>query len=74
MLTDTLGLALAMLIWKTVSCITGWAISRFGLFGINAAPPKSGLLNYLGLVLLVLGYGFMYAFNRVSKTLIVPVV
>ncbi|VDK25354.1 unnamed protein product [Anisakis simplex] len=55
MLTDTLGLALAMLIWKTVSCITGWAISRFGLFGINAAPPKSGLLNYLGLVLLVLG-------------------
>ncbi|VDK60523.1 unnamed protein product [Anisakis simplex] len=55
MLTEVLGLALALLIWNTVSCIMGWATSRFGLFGTLPEPPKSDLLNYLGLVLLVIG-------------------
>lgn len=55
-LTDVLGLALALLLWNTTSCIMGWATSRFGLFGVHPAPPKSDVLNYAGLVLLVVGW------------------
>uniref|UniRef100_F1L7T8 Transmembrane protein 144 n=1 Tax=Ascaris suum TaxID=6253 RepID=F1L7T8_ASCSU len=62
-LTDVLGLALALLLWNTTSCIMGWATSRFGLFGVHPAPPKSDVLNYAGLVLLVVG-GVMFLFVR----------
>ncbi|VDK26808.1 unnamed protein product [Anisakis simplex] len=57
-LVETIGLALTLLLCNTVSCIMGWATSRFGLFGLNPAPPKSDTLNYIGLVLLIVGYVF----------------
>ncbi|VDM41150.1 unnamed protein product [Toxocara canis] len=62
-LTDVLGLALAILVWNTISCIMGWATSRFGLFGVHPAPPKSDALNYAGLVMLIIG-GVMFLLVR----------
>ncbi|VDM65274.1 unnamed protein product [Strongylus vulgaris] len=50
-----LGMALAILVWNTVSCITGWATSRYGLFGLPAAVPASLTLNYLGIIVLIAG-------------------
>jgi len=30
-----LGIAVAMLLWNTTNCLTGWASGRFGLFGLT---------------------------------------
>ncbi|MFH4981940.1 hypothetical protein AB6A40_008649 [Gnathostoma spinigerum] len=58
-----LGLGLGILIWNTTACMMGWATSRFGLFGLSPAPPKSDLLNYLGLVFVITG-GILYTLVR----------
>ncbi|KIH51877.1 hypothetical protein ANCDUO_18028 [Ancylostoma duodenale] len=52
---NRLGMALSVLVWNTVSCLTGWAKSRYGLFGLPAAIPVSTVLNYLGIVGLIAG-------------------
>ncbi|VDM46755.1 unnamed protein product [Toxocara canis] len=54
-LFNEIGMALSVLIWNTTSCVMGWATSRFGLFGLKAAPPKSDILNYIGLFFVVTG-------------------
>ncbi|KAL6732023.1 hypothetical protein Aduo_002828 [Ancylostoma duodenale] len=46
-----------------VSCLTGWATSRYGLFGLPAAIPAGTVLNYLGIVGLIAG-GSMYLFVK----------
>ncbi|EYC25508.1 hypothetical protein Y032_0011g1242 [Ancylostoma ceylanicum] len=53
---NRLGLALSVLVWNTVSCLTGWATSRYGLFGLPPAIPASTVLNYLGIIGLIAGY------------------
>ncbi|ETN83901.1 hypothetical protein NECAME_01694 [Necator americanus] len=60
---NRLGMALSILVWNTVSCLTGWATSRYGLFGLNAAVPASLTLNYLGIIALIAG-GVMYLFVK----------
>uniref|UniRef100_A0A7I4XRG7 Transmembrane protein 144 n=2 Tax=Haemonchus contortus TaxID=6289 RepID=A0A7I4XRG7_HAECO len=60
---NRLGMALAILVWNTTSCLTGWATSRYGLFGLPAAVPASLLLNYMGIVALIAG-GLMYMFVK----------
>ncbi|EYC25510.1 hypothetical protein Y032_0011g1242 [Ancylostoma ceylanicum] len=52
---NRLGLALSVLVWNTVSCLTGWATSRYGLFGLPPAIPASTVLNYLGIIGLIAG-------------------
>ncbi|KAK6015388.1 hypothetical protein OSTOST_19186, partial [Ostertagia ostertagi] len=48
-----LGMSVGILIWNTSNCLTGWAGGRFGLFGMKANPPASELLNYGGLVCVI---------------------
>lgn len=60
---NRLGMALAMLVWNTLSCLTGWATSRYGLFGLQASVPASLFLNYLGILVLITG-GVMYMFVK----------
>ncbi|CAI5437597.1 unnamed protein product [Caenorhabditis angaria] len=60
-----LGMAISILIWNTTNCITGWAGGRFGLFGMNPSVPASPMLNYLGLICVVVG-GTL--FSRVKST------
>uniref|UniRef100_A0A1I7U492 Transmembrane protein 144 n=1 Tax=Caenorhabditis tropicalis TaxID=1561998 RepID=A0A1I7U492_9PELO len=58
LIMNRLGLAVPILIWSTVSCLTGWATSRYGLFGVPKGVPSSVILNYFGVVVLVIGSSF----------------
>ncbi|CAP31653.2 Protein CBG12716 [Caenorhabditis briggsae] len=58
LIMNRLGLAVPILIWSTVSCLTGWATSRYGLFGVPKGIPSSVILNYIGVVVLVVGSSF----------------
>jgi uncharacterized membrane protein YdcZ (DUF606 family) len=53
---NTIGLGMGILIWGAVNCIVGWATGRFGLFGVKSSMPVSPNMNYLGLVLVIVGY------------------
>ncbi|KHJ74808.1 hypothetical protein OESDEN_25576, partial [Oesophagostomum dentatum] len=53
---NRLGMALSILVWNTISCLTGWTTSRYGLFGLPEAVPASEVLNYLGILVLISGY------------------
>ncbi|CAD6190987.1 unnamed protein product [Caenorhabditis auriculariae] len=53
-----LGMALGILIWNSVACVVGWATARFGLFGVPQMLPDSHILNYMGIVVLVVGSVF----------------
>ncbi|CAB01524.3 Transmembrane protein 144 [Caenorhabditis elegans] len=59
------GMAMFMLFASSISCLTGWAISRFGLFGVPSAVPMSILLNYNGIILLIVGSS-IYPFIKVN--------
>uniref|UniRef100_A0A7I5E5S8 Transmembrane protein 144 n=1 Tax=Haemonchus contortus TaxID=6289 RepID=A0A7I5E5S8_HAECO len=59
-----LGMTVGILIWNTTNCLTGWAGGRFGLFGMKANPPASQILNYGGLVCVIIG-GIL--FSRVQS-------
>ncbi|MFH4979034.1 hypothetical protein AB6A40_005743 [Gnathostoma spinigerum] len=52
-----LGMAMGMLIWNTTNCLTGWATGNFGWFGLHAKKASSPLLNYLGLLCVIVGGG-----------------
>ncbi|CAC70102.2 Transmembrane protein 144 [Caenorhabditis elegans] len=58
LIMNRLGLAVPILIWSTVSCLTGWATTRYGLFGVPKGIPSSVILNYIGIIVLVVGSSF----------------
>ncbi|ETN76534.1 hypothetical protein NECAME_03466, partial [Necator americanus] len=57
---NRIGMGPANLVWNTLSTLTGWATSRFGLLGLPAAIPASPTVNYLGVGVLI-GGGAMYS-------------
>lgn len=57
---DGIGLAIGYLLWNTVTCVVGWAVTRFGLFANPQQSPKSDWLNILGVVTVCVG-GAIYA-------------
>ncbi|CAI4231171.1 unnamed protein product [Auanema sp. JU1783] len=57
---SVIGMGLGMLIWGITNCIAGWATGRFGLFGINPTIPSMPVLNYFGLLLVIVG-GFLFS-------------
>lgn len=59
------GMAMFMLFASSISCLTGWAISRFGFFGVPPALPMSNMLNYIGIALLILGSA-IYPFIKIN--------
>nr|CAJ81902.1 similar to hypothetical protein FLJ11155 [Xenopus tropicalis] len=44
----TVGLGLGLLIWASFNLLTGWASSRFGMFGIDPEIVANPNLNYAG--------------------------
>uniref|UniRef100_A0A8R1HWS7 Transmembrane protein 144 n=1 Tax=Caenorhabditis japonica TaxID=281687 RepID=A0A8R1HWS7_CAEJA len=64
---NTIGIGMGMLVWGTTNCVAGWAAGRFGLFGINATVPERPILNYFGLILVVVG-GFLFSLIRPIET------
>nr|CDJ90944.1 Protein of unknown function DUF1632 domain containing protein [Haemonchus contortus] len=65
---NILGLGMGMLIWGATNCICGWAVGRFGLFGVTAYVPALPLLNYLGLLMVIIG-GFFFSQLRPSVSI-----
>ena len=52
---DGIGMAVGSLLWNTVTCIVGWAVSRFGLFGSLQKVPKDNLMNIIGVIVVCIG-------------------
>ena len=63
LVVDTLGLAVALLLWSSISTLTGWAAGRFGLFGLKQKLPEHSGLNMAGLGILLIG-GACFAFVK----------
>uniref|UniRef100_A0A914HCL9 Transmembrane protein 144 n=1 Tax=Globodera rostochiensis TaxID=31243 RepID=A0A914HCL9_GLORO len=60
---NAIGLGMGILIWGVCGCVVGWAIGRFGLFGLKESVPSSPNLNYAGLVFVIIG-GILFALVR----------
>ncbi|KAI6198302.1 hypothetical protein M3Y99_01888800 [Aphelenchoides fujianensis] len=58
-----LGLGMTVLLYSLSNCLTNWACGNFGLFGTKARPPHSILLNYVGVLSLLIG-GVLIAFIK----------
>ncbi|KAL6738136.1 hypothetical protein Aduo_011716 [Ancylostoma duodenale] len=52
---DGIGMAVGSLLWNTVTCIVGWAVSRFGLFGSLKKVPYDNVMNIIGVVVVCIG-------------------
>ncbi|KAG8453881.1 hypothetical protein GDO86_000489 [Hymenochirus boettgeri] len=50
-IVKTVGLGLGLLIWASFNLLTGWASSRFGLFGLDPEIVSKPYLNYAGAIL-----------------------
>ncbi|VDK57221.1 unnamed protein product [Anisakis simplex] len=50
-----IGMGMGLLIWGTMNCVCGWLVGRFGFFGIEANIPNNVTLNYIGLILVLIG-------------------
>uniref|UniRef100_A0A1I7X7P2 Transmembrane protein 144 n=1 Tax=Heterorhabditis bacteriophora TaxID=37862 RepID=A0A1I7X7P2_HETBA len=52
---DGLGMAIGSLMWNTVTCVCGWAVSRFGLFGTPKMIPHDNIMNVIGVLIVCVG-------------------
>ncbi|VDM56633.1 unnamed protein product [Angiostrongylus costaricensis] len=55
---DGIGMAVGSLMWNTVTCLVGWAVARFGLFGCAQKIPHDNIMNIIGVVVVCIGGGF----------------
>lgn len=67
----TIGLGMGILVWGAVNCVVGWATGRFGLFGVKGSTPSSPNINFVGLVLVIVG-GTLFAFVRPKTAELLP--
>jgi hypothetical protein len=58
-----IGIGMGTLFWNTILLIFGWAIARFGWFGVKPEIPSETTLNYIG-VLLAAASGIFYLFVK----------
>jgi hypothetical protein len=58
-----IGVGMGVLFWNTVLLIIGWAIARFGLFGVTPEIPSNQMLNYIGVAFAALS-GVFYLFVK----------
>ncbi|XP_030047465.1 transmembrane protein 144 [Microcaecilia unicolor] len=47
-IVKAIGLGLGLILWASVNLLTGWASSRFGMFGIDPEEAAKPYLNYIG--------------------------
>ncbi|KAK6054793.1 hypothetical protein COOONC_07707 [Cooperia oncophora] len=52
---DGIGMAVGSLLWNSVTCVVGWAVSRFGLFGSLKKVPYDNVMNIIGVVVVCIG-------------------
>lgn len=58
---------MGLLIWGSLSLITGWATARFGFFGLDPNVPSNLIMNYIGIVLALISAIF-YIFVKTETT------
>lgn len=51
-----IGLGLALLLWGSSSMLLGWSSGTFGLFGLKPQAIADPTLNYMGVVLAMMGF------------------
>ncbi|KAK6012201.1 hypothetical protein OSTOST_22654 [Ostertagia ostertagi] len=52
---DGIGMAVGSLLWNTVTCVTGWAVTRFGLLGNPQQLPHDNVMNIIGVGTVCIG-------------------
>ncbi|CAB3410038.1 unnamed protein product [Caenorhabditis bovis] len=57
---EGVGMSIGYLLWNTMTCVTGWAVTRFGLFMNPKHVPEIDWLNILGVITVCVG-GAIYA-------------
>ncbi|VDP13945.1 unnamed protein product [Heligmosomoides polygyrus] len=45
---EGIGMAVGSLLWNTVTCVVGWAVTRFGLLGNPRQLPQDNVMNIIG--------------------------
>ncbi|CAJ0580293.1 unnamed protein product, partial [Mesorhabditis spiculigera] len=65
-----LGMTLAPLLWNSTTCLVGWAVGNFGLFGVPQSGAQVAWLNKLGLVAVIVGGGLCTTVKSKSNPLI----
>ncbi|CAJ0603065.1 unnamed protein product [Cylicocyclus nassatus] len=52
---DGVGMAVGSLLWNTITCVVGWAVTRFGLFWNPVQLPHNQIMNAVGVVVVCVG-------------------
>ncbi|KHJ80753.1 hypothetical protein OESDEN_19568 [Oesophagostomum dentatum] len=52
---DGIGMAVGYLLWNSVTCVVGWAVTRFGLFWNPQQLPHNNVMNFLGVIIVCIG-------------------
>ncbi|KAK6746653.1 hypothetical protein RB195_000119 [Necator americanus] len=52
---DGIGMAVGSLLWNTITCVVGWAVTRFGLLWNPQQLPRDNILNFFGVVVVCAG-------------------
>jgi glucose uptake protein GlcU len=50
-----IGMGLGLILWGCTSMILGWASGKFGLFGLAKQPISNPTMNYIGVVMSIIG-------------------
>ncbi|KAK6054790.1 hypothetical protein COOONC_07704 [Cooperia oncophora] len=61
---DRIGMAVGYLLWNTVTCVTGWALTRFGLLGNPQQLPHDNVMNIIGVITVCIGGCFFATIKR----------
>lgn len=64
---QTIGIGLGMIFWNCIGLVTGWATGRFGLFGLKKEIPSNKVLNYLGVLFVLLSTVFYLMVKTTEK-------
>jgi glucose uptake protein GlcU len=62
-----IGMGLGLILWGCTSMLFGWASGTFGLFGLAKQEINNPVLNYIGVILSILGF-FIYMQIRTEDT------
>ncbi|KJH43779.1 hypothetical protein DICVIV_10208 [Dictyocaulus viviparus] len=52
---DGIGMAVGSLLWNTITCIIGWAVTRFGILGNPQQLPHHNVMNIIGVITVCIG-------------------
>lgn len=52
---EGIGMAVGSLLWNTVTCVVGWAVTRFGLLGNPRQLPQDNVMNIIGVATVCIG-------------------